>query len=492
MFRDASPPSSAAGSSLEERGEASFCGELGSGGAAGQALVGGQGLGDDRVHVVVAVGGEAAGKGDAWFSVGEGLVAFSGRGTGYWESPSIAVDDEDLLAGAGCEAFREHGAGETGTDDNGVVSGPAHHHPMARRRLQGFAAGHDQGFHPPPGRVPRHGSQRLVRLVQPGAAGCLRRDRIHRFGQGGRTDRRGGRDYGVFEPAAGRGDQRPEGQAAQDLTRPPLAASCCETAGGSMDESVLTEIDGGVLRLTLNRPEKLNAFAGAMHEQLLAGLLRAGGDPAIRAVLLCGAGRGFCAGQDLADVGPAPDLGATLERSFNPIVRAIRRLPKPVVCAVHGVAAGAGANVALASDVVVAGESARFLQAFIRIGLLPDAGGTWLLPRLAGDARARGMAMLGEPVGAAQAAAWGLIWRCVPDDDLMAEAMRIARQLAGLPTEAIRLMKQAFARSGQNSLDGQLDLERDLQREAGLTPDFREGVAAFLEKRAPVFTGLPA
>ena len=259
-----------------------------------------------------------------------------------------------------------------------------------------------------------------------------------------------------------------------------------------MDESVLAETDGGVLKLTLNRPERLNAFAGVMHERLLTELREAGNDPAIRAVLVTGAGRGFCAGQDLSDVGPAPDLGATLERTFNPIIRAIRGLPKPVVCAVHGVAAGAGANIALACDIVLAAQSARFVQAFIRIGLVPDAGGTWLLPRLAGDARARGMAMLGEPVGAAQAEAWGLIWRVVPDDDLMTEATSLARQLAALPTEAIRLMKQAFAHSGQNSLDAQLDVERDLQREAGHAPDFHEGVAAFLEKRPPTFTGRPA
>ena len=257
-----------------------------------------------------------------------------------------------------------------------------------------------------------------------------------------------------------------------------------------MDASVLIESDGAVLKLTLNRPDRLNAFAGTMHEHLLHALARAATDPAIRAVLLTGAGRGFCAGQDLADIGPEPDLGATLERSFNPLVRAIRRLPKPIVCAVHGVAAGAGANIALACDIVIAAQSARFLQAFVRIGLLPDAGGTWLLPRLAGDARARGMAMLGEPLGAVQAEAWGLIWRTASDDELLPEATKVAHQLAALPTQAIRLMKQALAASPQNSLDQQLDLERDLQRQAGQTPDFNEGVAAFLEKRQPRFTGL--
>ena len=164
----------------------------------------------------------------------------------------------------------------------------------------------------------------------------------------------------------------------------------------------------------------------------------------------------------------------------------------PVVCAVHGVAAGAGANVALACDIVLAAESARFIQSFVRIGLIPDAGGTWLLPRLAGDARARGMALLGEPVTAAQAEAWGLVWRALPDDELLPEAERMAAHLATQPTVAIALMKQALNASAGNSLDAQLDVERDLQRQAGRTPDFTEGVAAFLEKRPAAFTGRPA
>ncbi len=257
-----------------------------------------------------------------------------------------------------------------------------------------------------------------------------------------------------------------------------------------MSATILAAQDGPVLRLTLNRPDRLNAFAGDMAATLVAHLSEAATDPVIRAILIAGAGRGFCAGQDLADVAPGQDLGATLETRFNPIIRAIRSLPKPVVCAVHGNAAGAGANLAFACDIVLAAASARFLQAFIRIGLIPDAGGTWLLPRLAGDARARGMAMMGEPVPAPQAEAWGLIWRTVPDDDLLGEATRIAHTLAALPTQAIRLMKQAFAATG--TLDQQLDLERDLQREAGFTPDFQEGVRAFIEKRPPVFTGKPA
>ncbi|MGI4946619.1 MAG: 2-(1,2-epoxy-1,2-dihydrophenyl)acetyl-CoA isomerase PaaG [Janthinobacterium lividum] len=257
-----------------------------------------------------------------------------------------------------------------------------------------------------------------------------------------------------------------------------------------MDELLVARRDG-VHVLTLNRPDRLNAFTFALQAALMSALVAAEDDPDCRAVLLHGAGRGFCAGQDLTMVEPGVDLGDTLERSFNPLVRRLRSLPLPVVCAVHGVAAGAGANLALACDIVLAGESARFIQSFVKIGLVPDAGGTWTLPRLAGDARARGMAMLGEPVTAAQAAAWGLIWRTLPDDDLLSEAERLAAHLATQPTQAIALMKQALNASAGNGWDAQLDLERDLQRQAGGTPDFREGVAAFLEKRSAVFTGRP-
>lgn len=258
-----------------------------------------------------------------------------------------------------------------------------------------------------------------------------------------------------------------------------------------MDESLLVERAGAVLRLTLNRPDRLNAITAPLHAALMTALAQAAADDGVRAVLLTGAGRGFCAGQDLTEVTPGQDLGETLDRRFNPLIRAVRALPKPVVCAVHGVAAGAGANLALACDIVIAAQSARFMQAFIRIGLVPDAGGTWLLPRLAGDARARGMAMLGEPVPAPQAEAWGLIWRTVPDDTLLAEAERVATQLATLPTQAMRLIKRGLDAAATQSLDQQLDTERDLQREAGGTPDFQEGVRAFLDKRPPVFTGRP-
>ncbi len=258
-----------------------------------------------------------------------------------------------------------------------------------------------------------------------------------------------------------------------------------------MDE-LLVARRAGVRVLTLNRPDRLNAFTKPLLSALMAALADAEADQDCRAVLLHGAGRAFCAGQDLTMVEPGADLGDSLDRSFNPLVRRLRAMRLPVVCAVHGVAAGAGANLALACDIVLAGASARFIQSFIRIGLIPDAGGTWTLPRLAGDARARGMAMLGEPVSAAQAEAWGLIWRALPDDELLPEAERLAAHLATQPTAALALVKQALNASATHSLDQQLDLERDLQRQAGHTPDFQEGVAAFLGKRLAAFTGRPA
>ena len=254
-----------------------------------------------------------------------------------------------------------------------------------------------------------------------------------------------------------------------------------------MDDSLLVERRGSVVVLTLNRPDRLNAFTAPMTAALSAALAAAESDPATRAVLLHGAGRGFCAGQDLAEVTPGQDLGDTLERRFNPLIRVIRASSLPVVCAVHGVAAGAGANLAFACDVVLAAQSARFMQSFVRIGLIPDAGGTYMLPKLAGDARARGMTLLGEPVSAAQAEAWGLIWRSVPDDELLPEAERIAAHLATQPAQAIALTKRALKAAGSNTLDQQLDLERDLQRECGASADFREGTQAFLEKRPAKF-----
>ncbi len=260
-------------------------------------------------------------------------------------------------------------------------------------------------------------------------------------------------------------------------------------AAEAPSQPVLVEaLHEGVLTLTLNRPDRMNAFNAALHEALARAVQRAAADSECRVLLLTGAGKGFCAGQDLSDraVAPAgarPDLGELLDKRYNPLVRALRALPKPVVCAVNGAAAGAGANVALACDIVIAAKSAKFLQAFARIGLVPDSGGTWILPRLVGDARARALMMLADPIPAEQAEAWGMIYRAVDDDQLMGVSREIAMRLAGGPTHAYGLMKRAFLASASNGLDAQLDLERDLQREAGAADEYIEGVSAFLEKR---------
>jgi 2-(1,2-epoxy-1,2-dihydrophenyl)acetyl-CoA isomerase len=262
---------------------------------------------------------------------------------------------------------------------------------------------------------------------------------------------------------------------------------------GASDQPVLLEsLEAGVLTLTLNRPERMNALNIPLPEALQRAVQRAAADDDCRVVMLTGAGKGFCAGADLSERAMAlgegrPDLGESLDKRFNPLIRAMRSLPKPIVCAVNGAAAGAGANLALACDIVLAAKSAKFLQAFARIGLVPDVGGTWILPRLVGDARARALMMLADPVGAEEAAAWGMIYRAVDDDQLMGQAREIAGRLAAGPTRAYGLMKRAFAASFVNSLDAQLDLERDLQREAGGTDDFVEGVRAFLEKRQANF-----
>lgn len=267
-----------------------------------------------------------------------------------------------------------------------------------------------------------------------------------------------------------------------------------EQEGDGGMETVLVDRRAGWMVLTLNRPARLNAFNEEMHLALRRALEEAAGDAACRAVLLTGAGRAFCAGQDLAErvqTGGAPDLGASLDRLYNPLVRQLRALDKPVVCAVNGVAAGAGANIALACDIVLAARSATFIQAFSNIGLIPDSGGTFFLPRLIGDARARALALLGLPLDAATAAQWGLIWAVAEDEALAGEAEAITARLAARATHALGLVKQALNASPGNTLDQQLDLERDLQRLAGYAPDYAEGVRAFTQKRPPVFSGQP-
>ena len=261
-----------------------------------------------------------------------------------------------------------------------------------------------------------------------------------------------------------------------------------------MSDTVLTSLENGVLKLVLNRPDRLNAFNEEMHLALRAGFERARDEDEVRAILLTGAGRGFCAGQDLGDRDPRkaetpPDLGYTLDTFYNPTLRLIRALEKPVVCVVNGVAAGAGANVALACDIVLAARSAKFIQAFSKIGLVPDAGGSWNLTRLLGEARAKALALTAEPLTAQQAVAWGMIWKAVADDALMDEASTLAERLAAGPTKGLGMTKMLIQAASENELDTQLDLERDTQKIAGESEDYREGVIAFLDKRAPEFKG---
>jgi 2-(1,2-epoxy-1,2-dihydrophenyl)acetyl-CoA isomerase len=259
------------------------------------------------------------------------------------------------------------------------------------------------------------------------------------------------------------------------------------------NRTVRFEVDSGIARITLDRPDKLNAFTRTMHAHLREVLDRVESDEAIRAVVLTGAGRAFCAGQDLADLSFEPgnmtDLGALIHENFNPLIRRMRALPKPIVGRVTGIAAGAGASLALACDLVIAARGASFLQAFVNIGLVPDSGSTWLLPHRIGHARALGLAMLGERLSAEKAEQWGLIWKCVDDEALDAEVETLAGRLASMPTRALAAIKQATNAAATNTLDHQLDLERDLQAELGASHDYAEGVNAFLQKRRAEFTG---
>ena len=257
--------------------------------------------------------------------------------------------------------------------------------------------------------------------------------------------------------------------------------------------AILLDIASGVATITLNRPDKLNSFTGEMHADLKQAMQIIQAERSVRVLMITGAGRGFCAGQDLSErmMGDSEtaDVGSSLEKHYNPLLKQLRALPYPVICAVNGVAAGAGCNLVLACDIVIAARSASFIQIFSRIGLIPDAGGTYTLPRLVGTARAMAAAMLAEKVSAEQAEQWGMIWKCVDDAQLMMEANALARQLAGQATRALGLTKRAIYASATNTFDQQLDLERDLQREAAKSEDFREGVTAFKEKRPAKFTG---
>jgi 2-(1,2-epoxy-1,2-dihydrophenyl)acetyl-CoA isomerase len=258
-------------------------------------------------------------------------------------------------------------------------------------------------------------------------------------------------------------------------------------------ETILLEIANGAARLTLNRPDRLNSFTVQMHDEVSRALEAVSKSDA-RVLVLTGAGRGFCAGQDLGDRAVAPggegvDLGDSLEKRYNPLIRKLTTLDMPVICAVNGVAAGAGANIALACDIVIAARSAKFIQSFANIGLIPDSGGTWTLPRLAGQARAMGLALTGEPLTAERAEAWGMIWKCVDDDKLSEETDALATKFASAPTRGLTLTKKLIRESGSRTLDAQLEIERDAQRALGRTADYKEGVAAFMEKRSPKFTG---
>jgi 2-(1,2-epoxy-1,2-dihydrophenyl)acetyl-CoA isomerase len=259
-------------------------------------------------------------------------------------------------------------------------------------------------------------------------------------------------------------------------------------------DTIQFTIDAGIATLTLNRPDRLNSFTQAMHREVRAALDQVESDKSVRVLLLTGAGRGFCAGQDLNDRAvepgaPGVDLGESVEKYYAPLVLTLRTLPMPVICAVNGVAAGAGANLALACDIVLAARSASFIEAFCKLGLIPDTGGTWALPRLVGPARAMGLALLGDRLPAEKAEQWGLIWRCVDDAELMNEAMTMARHFAAAPTKGLAYTKKALLASSTNTLEQQLALEGQMMRELGYSHDYREGVSAFIDKRQPHFKG---
>ena len=255
-------------------------------------------------------------------------------------------------------------------------------------------------------------------------------------------------------------------------------------------ETITSALANGIARITLNRPDRLNSFTKQMHGELAQALDAAA---EARVIILTGAGRGFCAGQDLNDravtPGEAVDLGATVEASWNPLIRHLANMPQSVIARVNGVAAGAGANIALACDLVVAAKSAKFIQSFSALGLIPDSGGSWHLPRLVGQARALGLALTGEPLSAEKAAEWGLIWKCVEDDQLDTEVNALATKLASLPPLGLAAIKSIIRTTSERTLDQELDLQRDEMRRLGFTADYREGVAAFLEKRRATFTG---
>ncbi|MDP8914231.1 MAG: 2-(1,2-epoxy-1,2-dihydrophenyl)acetyl-CoA isomerase PaaG [Pseudomonadota bacterium] len=250
------------------------------------------------------------------------------------------------------------------------------------------------------------------------------------------------------------------------------------------------KLEDGIARLTLNRPDRLNSFTVEMHEEVADAL---GGLEGARVLVLTGAGRGFCAGQDLNDRAVAPgesvDLGESVEKRYNPLIRTLTSLPFPVIARVNGVAAGAGANIALACDIVIAAKSAKFIQSFASIGLIPDSGGTWVLPRLVGQARALGLALTAEPLPAEKAERWGLIWRAVEDDQLDEEVDALTSRFASAPTRGLAAIKKMIRESWGHSLDEELELQRDTMRELGGSEDYREGVAAFMQKRTPNFTG---